>query len=88
MASSAVPPSPPAATRIDVHAKPARVGGTGDGAPELPEPPATVAAKAAAIADELARAKHAIIFTGAGISTASGIPDFRGPKGKWTRQGE
>ena len=35
-------------------------------------------------ARDLAEAKYAIALTGAGMSTESNIPDFRGPKGIWT----
>lgn len=42
-------------------------------------------AAAEALAVLLADASNVVVFTGAGISTESGIPDFRSPGGIWTQ---
>lgn len=38
------------------------------------------------LAGWLFESEHLVVFTGAGISTESGIPDYRGPDGLWTRE--
>jgi NAD-dependent deacetylase len=43
------------------------------------------AVELAEIAGWLRGARSVVVLTGAGISTESGIPDFRGPQGIWTR---
>src|SRR5271166_2743060 len=41
--------------------------------------------ESAELAELLQAAEHIVVFTGAGISTESGIPDFRSPGGIWTK---
>ncbi len=38
-----------------------------------------------ALARLIAEARNVVVFTGAGMSTESGIPDFRSPGGVWSR---
>ena len=42
----------------------------------------------ATLASALNAADYVTVLTGAGISTDSGIPDFRGPQGLWTKDPE
>ncbi|MFQ5520903.1 MAG: NAD-dependent deacetylase [Candidatus Methylomirabilia bacterium] len=37
------------------------------------------------VAELIVRARRLVVFTGAGVSTESGIPDFRSPGGIWDR---
>ncbi len=37
------------------------------------------------VADLIINAERIVVFTGAGVSTESGIPDFRSPGGIWSR---
>ena len=45
----------------------------------------TLDALAEKVADLIINAKKLVVFSGAGISTESGIPDFRSPGGIWSR---
>ncbi|KAA8587249.1 hypothetical protein FQN60_016695 [Etheostoma spectabile] len=54
------------------------------GLPETFDSPEEVKAKVETLAQLIKESQYLVVHSGAGISTAAGIPDFRGPKGVWT----
>ncbi|KAM7327929.1 hypothetical protein ACRRTK_014296 [Alexandromys fortis] len=56
------------------------------GLPEIFDPPEELERKVWELARLMWQSSSVVFHTGAGISTASGIPDFRGPHGVWTME--
>lgn len=53
---------------------------------EFSESPEEFEKKLDQLTEMVRTSKNTVFFTGAGISTAAGIADYRGPTGKWTQQ--
>ncbi|KAJ9596521.1 hypothetical protein L9F63_012463, partial [Diploptera punctata] len=51
---------------------------------EVEDPPDLLAEKCHKLAEAVANATNLVVYTGAGISTAACIPDYRGTNGIWT----
>eukprot|EP00730_Choanoeca_flexa_P008521 TRINITY_DN12498_c1_g4_i2.p1 TRINITY_DN12498_c1_g4~~TRINITY_DN12498_c1_g4_i2.p1 ORF type:complete len:450 (+),score=104.81 TRINITY_DN12498_c1_g4_i2:397-1746(+) len=78
------PPAAKQAKRVAFTAKEARAMLEALDTAEFYQDAAIVARMAQSLADKIKRAQHVVMFTGAGVSTSTGIGDYRGKSGKWT----
>jgi NAD-dependent SIR2 family protein deacetylase len=53
---------------------------------ELFDTPQDFRASCRTLANLIKRARHVVLYTGAGISTSAKLPDYRGPDGMWTNK--
>jgi hypothetical protein len=51
---------------------------------EIEDPPDVLTEKCRKLAEAVANSTNLVVYTGAGVSTAARIPDYRGTNGIWT----
>jgi mono-ADP-ribosyltransferase sirtuin 6 len=61
---------------------------TAEAMQEIEDSPEVLAEKLDTLAAMVNASRYFVAYTGAGVSTSAGIPDFRGPEGVWTLEAQ